>query len=198
MLFAALQLAQWLVLMGAVILGTWLLKKVKLSDTARKITNAVIVLLAILFFFIPFDEILTFRTSDTAFSATVLGEALAEDEGEMTHGVFFRDKRGTYSTVFFYQEDGRYHKCAAGNRETLLTKEQDGIYVDVYHIAETEDDYILVRGFTEALVVTDSAGTVFETGTLETSSGTLRFAMACIPYGEDYALLVNGEEFVLE
>ncbi len=196
MLFAIIQLSQWLILMAAVIVGTWALKKMKLPEKTQKPAGILIVVLAIVFFFIPFDEILTFKTSETAFKGTVLGDELMEDSGEMTHGVFFRDKRGTYSTVFFYYENGRYHKCAAENRETLITGEENGIYADIYHIAGTEDEYLLVRGFSPlSPVIYGEEALPVET--MQTSSGILYYSMACIDYENATPLTVNGEIFPL-
>ncbi len=198
MLFAVIKLCKYLLLMGTVIFGTMIFKKMKISEKARKIASTSVVIFAVILFFVPFDEIITFGSSDTAFAGTVLGDQIAEAEGEKSHGVFFRDKRGTYSTVFFYKEDGRYHKCAAENREALASGEVNGIYADVFRIADTEDCYVIVRGYDSALAVTDSDGSVFDRGELTHSKGTLVCFMAEIDYDADYTLTVNGNVFTLE
>ncbi len=190
MLFTILQLSKYLFLMATVIFGTAILKKTKLREKPRKIANAAVVIIAVIFFFIPFKEILTFRSADTAFSAAVLGEKLTESDGNDTCGAFFRDKRGTFSTIFFYKEDGKYRICPSENRLSVWQTEKDGVYLDLYRIDESEDYYLLIRGYTESLSVRDSQNTVFETKTLNTSNGALTYTMAHVSYTADD--LANG------
>ncbi len=199
MLFAVLQLFRYLFLMGVVIFGTMLLKKTKLAEKTRKIANAVLVIIAVAFFFIPYKEILTFRSPETAFSATVLGDELMMAEGEETVGYFFRDPRGTFSTVFYYEEDGRYRMCASEDRKTYMTTQQNDVYVDLYRIGETDDCYILIRGYVPALMISAKFGNTFETKSFRTSEGLLYYSLARISckYDRDLNLYVNGAHIPL-
>lgn len=191
MIFAFLQMLQWLALMLAVVLMALVFKKLNVSEKKAKILKPIIVIFVLLFFFVPFDEIITFPTPEKAFSGTVLGDALASAEGEKTCGTFYRDPRGTYSTVFFREKNGRYKKCASEARETVFSTEKDGIYVDIYRIAETGDEYIIVRGFVEDLGVYDNLSTDFEALTVSTSEGVLLFSMQSIAYDDTYELYIG-------
>ncbi len=193
MLFSALQLLKYLFLMGTVLFGTTLLKKCKLSELARKIANVAILLLAMAFFSIPFQELLTFRSADTAFSATVLGDKLADAEGDDSYGAFFRDPRGTYSTVFFYKKDGKYYNCPSENRVLEMSVEEHGVYIDLYCIASTADCYVIIRGYDlDALMVQDTDGTSFRLHQLQTSQDLLTYTMAYVEYCSTD--LSSGEE----
>ncbi len=171
--------------MGSVLLGTFLFKKLKLKDTSKKIAHTALVILAIIFFFIPFDEIMTFSSPETAFSATVLGEELAMTEGEDTVGFFFRDKRGTFSTVFYYKENGRYRMCPSEDRTLVTSAVSNDVYIDVYRIGKTHDHYTLVRGYVPALTIRDRYGNTYETDHINTSQGSLYYSLAKIQYDYD-------------
>ncbi len=191
MLFAFLQMLQWLALMLAVVLMALVFKKLNVSEKKAKILKPVIVIFVLLFFFVPFDEIVSFSTPEKAFSGTVLGDALASAEGETTCGTFYRDPRGTYSTVFFHQNGERYKKCASEARETVFSAEENGIYVDIYRIAETDDAYIIVRGFVEKLDIHDNLSTDFEVLSASTSEGKLLLSMQSIAYDDTYELYIG-------
>ncbi len=199
MLFAVLKLAKYLILMAAVIFGTALFRKLKLKESARKIAHLALVLGALIFFFIPFDEILTFQTPEKAFSATVFGETLAEDTGNQTTGFFFRDQKGTFSTVFYYEENGRYRMCPSEDRILTASGNENGIYTDLYRIGDTKDAYLLVRGYVPSLSVQTEKGDSYEVKTIQTSQGTLFYLFAFVEYEENETVfLINDTPFSSE
>ena len=72
MVFAFLQMLQWLSLMLAVVLMALVFKKLNVSEKKAKILKPIIVIFVLLFFFVPFDEIITFSTPEKAFSGNGL------------------------------------------------------------------------------------------------------------------------------
>ncbi len=199
MLFTFLRMLLWVLLMAAVVLSTLVLGKLKIVQEKKggKYLKLIPVVLVLVLFFVPFEEMLTFSSPDTAFSGTTIGTPLLSASHEESHGFFYKDRRGKYSVVFFTETDGRYKKCDEDAQEMVFSETRDGVSVELFHMKDTDEYYLLVWSPSETLSVSDVHGTDFAVKKEGNAKNPVSFTMAAIDFSEAYALTVNGEAFPL-
>lgn len=189
--YYVLRAAQFLLLMGAVVLSTTVLDKLKIVQK-HKFIKFIPVVLTLILFFVPFEEMLTFSSKEAAFSGTVLGTPIAEAEQEESFGVFYKDKRDRYYVAFYTMENGRYRKCGDDDLEKPYSENADGISTEIFCLNETSERYLFVWTSGEVLSVSDESGNVFETQREKSAT----FILAPLSASCD-TLTVNGVQWAL-
>ncbi|MBQ9747686.1 MAG: hypothetical protein IJV98_02765 [Clostridia bacterium] len=191
MLFSFLRMLLWVMLMVAVVISSVVLNKLKIVQK-HKILKFIPVILVLILFFVPFEEMLTFSSPDTAFSGTTVGTPLATAAHEESYGFFYKDRRGSYSVVFFSETDGRYKKYAEDEIAQIQLGEANGATVELFRMADTGERYLLIWAPSDTLTVEDSLGTAFAVGRSGSDAHPVSFTLAAIAPDADYALTVGG------
>ncbi len=196
MLFSILRAVLWILLMGTVVLSTLVLNKLKIVQKF-KILKFIPVVIVLVLFFVPFEEMISFSSPDTAFSGTTIGTPLVSTAHGESHGFFFKDKLGKYTVVFFTQTDGKYKKCAEDENELVFSEQKNGVTVELLRAANTDDLYLLLFATADGFTAEDTLGTEFEIKRAVSEKSAVSYAMAAITPNEGYTLIVNGESLQL-
>ncbi len=166
-------------------------KKTNFAKTIKIVLSVALGFLLVAVIFIPFKSILTYKTPEEVYQHIVGGEYLEVVEGQESSAFLYKSEDDSVSTLFVLKDGDKYKKCSFFDFETIYSAFPNGVVVDLIHVKNTNDYYLLVWGIANDIQISDNLNTDFNLIYENFASQTAVICMESIIYDSDYELYIN-------
>lgn len=167
-------------------------KKQKFSKIKKSILIFVFVLLFVVVIFIPLESMLCYETSEDVYYHNVKSDYMEMIEGQDSCAFLYQTEDNSFSELFVLKDGDKYKKCPYFDAKRIYSKFSNGVVVDLIHVKNTSDYYLLVWDIANDIQISDNLNTDFNLIYRNFANQTAVICMESIIYDSDYELYINN------
>lgn len=170
----------------------FILKKWTFSEKQKLILISVFIFLFVLVILIPLENMLVYKTPENVYYHNVKSDYIEMIEGQDSCAFLYQTEDNSFSELFVLKDGDKYKKCPYFDAKRIYSKFSNGVVVDLIHVKNTSDYYLLVWGIANDIQISDNLNTDFNLIYRNFANQTAVICMESIIYDSDYELYINN------